>query len=159
MNATDSLKLMVRNYPGGIDAMALRLGKSRNTLEKELRGDPSHKLGVEDACEISRLCHDAQSPHAKSYVNTVAAGCGGFVELEVRDGMRHDVPGTLSAMIADASRALGVGIEAMRDGVLTDNEFKDMERALNDLTTDLQAIRVAARAANAAGKPAHIRAA
>lgn len=104
MNTTDAIRLMVRHYPGGMAVIAMRLGKSPNTLEKELRGESSHKLGLVDACAISSMCIEDQTPHCRAYANAVAGECGGFVELEVRDDMRRqDLRIDLASMLKEAS--------------------------------------------------------
>lgn len=39
MNKLDILKLMIRHYPGGIEVVALRLGKAVSTLAEGYRND------------------------------------------------------------------------------------------------------------------------
>ena len=38
MELHDAVRRMARHYPGGLKALAARLGKSDSTLDKEIRG-------------------------------------------------------------------------------------------------------------------------
>ncbi|KQM79834.1 hypothetical protein ASE76_01110 [Xylophilus sp. Leaf220] len=66
---------MVRDYPGGVEAVALRLGKPWQTLDKELRAAPGYKLGIREACAIGQLCAEAGTPSAAAYATSVASHC------------------------------------------------------------------------------------
>lgn len=158
MNTIDAVRLMVRHYPGGNSAVALFLGKSPNTLEKELRGEQSHKLGLVDACMISSRCIELNTPHCRAYVNAVAGECGGFVELEVRDNMRRqDVRSGVSMVVKEASDALAAVTVAMSDDKVSDNEMRSIERELSELVGQTQEVLRAARSVHASSKPASMR--
>jgi hypothetical protein len=143
MNTSDALKLMVSSYPGGLDVVALRVGKNAETLRKELSGkDPKFKLGDATAQLISELCIADQSPNCHAYVNAVAAVAGGFVPLDVADG--DPKPGGLMAstvgLVTGASQVLADVTAARADGLITDNERRVIERHVTGVIRDMQAL-------------------
>lgn len=81
MDYLDSVRRAVRHYPGGLDAVAVRLGKSGSTLDKELRGATGYKLGAVDAAEIAAMCADVGTPHALDYPTRLAETVGGTLML------------------------------------------------------------------------------
>lgn len=165
MTAQDAIRVMVRHFPGGIAAMALRIGKATTTLEKELRGEASHKLGLVDACHISSICIEQRTPHCRAYVNAVAAECGGFVELDPQQaggdgaqqpGEPHGVERVrkdVAELLCDASESLRVITEGLRDGVMSDNELRAAERELAKVVEVVQDIDAELRRNNAESKP------
>jgi len=158
MNTTDAIRLMVRHFPGGNSAVALFLGKSPNTLEKELRGESSHKLGLVDACMISSRCIELNTPHCRAYVNAVAGECGGFVELLVRDDMgASDLRTDVSRLVKESSDSLSAITDALGDGAISDNEKKRIERELSELIDMVQRVQRDVRAVHSASKPAAMR--
>ena len=89
MDVLDSVRRAVRHYPGGLDAVALRLGKSPSTLEKELRAAPQYKLGAMDAAEIAAMCTQLGTPHALDYPTRLAEHCGATL-LPLPQGLQPD---------------------------------------------------------------------
>lgn len=160
MNHTDSLKLMVYEFPGGIDVVALRIGKPASTLSKELRGAPGYKLGANTAYAISRLCIESDSPNCRAYINAVIGDCGGFVELPVRDDMtRQDLRVDAALMMKEGSDALSVLTDALSDGRLSDNELRAIQREISELVSAAQSVDRGARSVHEASKPAALRSA
>ena len=152
MNKLDILKLMTRHFPGGIEVVALRLGKSVSTLEKELRNAAGYKLAMFDADEISSLCIEAQSLHCHDYVNAVAGRAGRCVELPAFDIGQQGLRASLAGLVKEASDVLSTGIDSMKDEVLSDNEFKTVSRELAELMAQVQVVDRGVRAAHLAGK-------
>lgn len=124
----DGVRRAARCYPGGVDAVALRLGKSPSTLEKELRGAPGYKLGFEDAHEIMVICRDVGSDHALDGFNAQADGLGAVVTM-LPEGV---CPGSCTGgMVAKLMREFSDVIasvgESMSDGIITPNELRKIE--------------------------------
>jgi hypothetical protein len=160
MNSSDAIRLMVRHYPGGTAAVALFLAKSPNTLEKELRGESTHKLGLVDACIISSRCIELGTQHCRAYVNAVAAECGGFVQLQVRDDMpRQDLRVDLAMMLKEASDTISVITAALADDRLSDNERRAAEREIGEMLESIQRVQQGIRSVHAASKPKAVRSA
>jgi hypothetical protein len=154
MNPIDAVRLMAKHYPGGVDALAVLVGKSGETLRKELASAHGYKLGVNDACTISEACIAAKSDHCHAYANAVAVNCGGFVRLEVRE----QAPGKtlMSATVGSVSSStdlLELVTTARADGLVSDNERKDIERAVTLSIEKLQHVLAEVQRENETGKP------
>lgn len=152
MNKLDILKLMIRHYPGGIEVVALRLGKSVSTLEKELRNAPGYKLGMHDADEISSLCIEAGSEHCHAYVNAVASRCGGFVRLPAQSMPLKSLRSCLADVVKEASDVLTAGVTGLADDDISDNDEKLISRELAELLGKIQGVQRGISAAHLAGK-------
>lgn len=141
MNPVDAIRLMVAHYPGGIATLAVLCGKAPETLRHEIGGkDARYKLGVADACVISEKCIEVNSPHCHAYANAVAANCGGFVKLEVRDMQAGNIYGDAAGLVkecADVSQAIA---DAMRDGSVSENDRRAIEKELRDLLEQIQVV-------------------
>lgn len=141
MNPVDAIRLMARHYPGGIDALAVLCGKSPETLRHEIGGnDHRYKLGVTDACTISEACLAIGSPHARTFVNAINSNCGGFVKLEVRDMASGDIHGAAAGLVKECSDVVSAVAEAMRDGSISANDKKSIERELRELLEQIQVV-------------------
>lgn len=155
MTETDALRLMVKHFPGGLEVMALRLGKTVETLRKELAGAPGFKLGLVTAMMISELCIEANSEHCRTFVNVVAASGGGFVRLpvvEMTDPLC--VQKSMSAVVREMSDVTVATLEGDADDSISDNELKRAVREISEAHEALQKLERSLIAKNAAGKPA-----
>lgn len=160
MNEHDALRLMARHIPGGLEVLAVRLGKSEETLRKELAGDTKFKLGLRDAVAISEMCIEAKSEHCYAFVNSLAGKAGNLVALPVREmGSKQELRGEMAGMLKECSDSFGALTEALSDDRISDNERRTIERELGELAARLQAVHRGVRENNEASKPAHLRAA
>jgi hypothetical protein len=156
MNPVDAIRLMVKSYPGGADALAVLVGKSGETLRKEIAGASGYKLGVNDACTISEACIAVKSEHCYAYANAVAVNCGGFVQLEVVDPMAaRNLAMDTAGMLRECSNVVSDVTQALSDGAVSDNERKVIERDLTKLIEQLQRVQSDVAAAN---EQSHVRA-
>lgn len=155
MNLLDSVRRMVRSYPGGIDALAPRLSKSPSTLEKELRGAPGFKLGAGDAAEISAMCIELQTEHALAYVTAVAVGSNCMLVLlpAVDDTHGQDCMRVLADTSRTAADLIAEVCSSLADGKVSDNEMARVDKAVGQLVAALQAMRRVMASINRAGKP------
>ncbi|MEQ6473997.1 phage regulatory CII family protein [Comamonas sp. wu1-DMT] len=154
MSALDALRRGTDNYPGGRASLAPRIGKTDEVARKELSGAASHKLGAVDALAIARMCCEAGTPHCYDYAAYVAQECGGRFEVVTVAGAEVSSPvAKVSKLVVETSHVTSAVIEAMQDGVISDNELAQIEREIAEAEEVLRKLRQAARAVNEAGKP------
>jgi len=161
MTILDALRRSTSNTSGGRPAIARRLDKSDDVYRKELSGiSPNHKLGAVDALETALMCIEAGGPHAYDYPIAVAKECGGRFEVAVAvDAGDLSPMQRVSAVVRETSDVTAAFVDSMSDGVVSDNELIVIEREIAEAEAALNRLRHAARASNAASKPAHLRAA
>lgn len=154
MNTLDASKLQANHYPGGIEVLALRLGKSAETLRKELDGHPNFKLGLLAAVAISDMCMEAKSAHCTAFINVIAAASGGFVRLPV---LAAPPPRALQASLAAAMREISDVVMAVTrgdsDDKISDNDLHESVTEIHEARAALQQLEQCLRSKNAAGKP------
>lgn len=146
---------MVRQYKGGVLAIAGRLGKASETLDKELRGCKGFKLGLDDAAEISAMCHEQGVPEALALLTAWAGSMDCFVlPFEPRAELGAD---ECLRALADASREMhelmSEVMSALADGTVSDNELARIDREAGHLINAVQQLRQVVVARNKAGKP------
>lgn len=155
MNELDAIRLIVANFPGGLEVVALRIGKPAETLRKEIAGAQTFKLGVVHASQISTMAIDAQSPHCYAFVNVIAGDAGRLVELPVREmSQKEDLRTDMAGLLKECSDAFQVLTTALADDKISDNERRSVEKELGELAEKLQSIHRGVRANNEASKPA-----
>lgn len=156
MSLHDALRRGADHFPGGRMVLSVRLGKGDEVLRKELSGATSHKLGAVDALAIARLCVEGRTPHCYDFAAFVAQECGGsFVPHDESESSTVLNPMTkVSRLMRETSDVTSTVIEALGDGVISDNELAQIEKEIAEAEEVLRKLRRAARATNAAGKPA-----
>lgn len=155
--ALDTIRRAVGNYPGGREPLRIRLdpGKSPNVFQKELAGNSAHKLGVIDAVDLVTMACEVGSPHCYDFAAHVARECGGkFVLNDVPPERAHNPIEKISLLVRETGDVTGAVIDAMGDGVISDNELSLIEDEIAQAEEALRKLRRAARAVNEAGKPA-----
>lgn len=141
MNLLDSLRRAVRHYPGGLDAVAVRLGKSPSTLDKELRGAQQYKMGADDAAEIAAMCIELGSPHAADYPTRVAEAVGGTLLLlpmgphPLRDELTTE---GLAKLMREFSDVVSAAAQADADGEISRNEMANVHQQWAELVASGQ---------------------
>lgn len=134
MNILDAARRTVRNYPGGLEAMALRLQKQPSTLDRELRGAPGFKLGAVDAAEIGVLALEQGGEHAAAYFNAVAGAARGLLVLLPRGG--EDLAPSakdVAALMRECAEVVVTAANAEADGRVTDRELHGLEQQWADV--------------------------
>jgi len=135
--------------------ISVRIGKNDEVCRKELSGAASHKLGAVDALAIARLCVEAGTPHCYDYAAYVAQECGGeFRPLHTDADCAQSPVQRVTGLVRETGDVTGAVIEAMQDGIVSDNELAVIEKEIAEAEEALRKLRQAARAVNAAGKPA-----
>jgi hypothetical protein len=147
MNPVDAIRLMAKSYPGGVEALAILCGKAPETLRHEIGGkDARYKLGVLDACTISEACISAGSLHCHAYANAVASNCGGFVALPVRGETSGDLHRATAGLVKSCAEVSVAVAEALRDGTVSENERRVIEKHLTDVLAQVQSVEGDVRA-------------
>jgi len=142
MDVLDSVRRAVRHYPGGVEAVAARLGKSPSTLEKELRAAPQYKLGAVDAAEIAAMCVELGSDHGVDYPTRVAEAVGGMLVLLPRGNADGDaVTGqALAQLMREFADLVTAATSADADGQISKNEIDDVRAKWAALVADGQGL-------------------
>lgn len=134
MSLLDAARRTVRHYPGGLDAMAVRLQKQPGTLERELRGTPGYKLGAVDALEIAVLAQEQGGEHALAYPNTVADALGALLVLLPRDGnVRAASAQDVARLMQECAEVVMAVAQVEADGRITPRELADLQRQWADV--------------------------
>lgn len=150
MNVLDAAYNAVRDCPGGAAALAPRMGKSPSTLNHELAGDGSAKLGLMDAVKISHFT----GSHA--IVQAFADELGGvFIPLSV--GARSDDVQGLGNAAKEFGELASRYANAIADGKVTGNELRAIEREALDSIGAITAMVLQARRVHDEAKPQHLR--
>lgn len=121
MNVIDAAHKTVKAYPGGSESLGPRVGISAAVLRSKVNPNiTTHHLTLAEAAEVMSVTGDHRILHA------LAAELG----YVLRAAEAEDQPGTVlqsilatNAAESDFDRLLH---EVLADGVLTQNEFKDV---------------------------------
>lgn len=129
MDVLDSVRRAVRHYPGGLDAVAQRLGKSPSTLEKELRAAPQYKLGAIDAAEIAAMCSELGTAHALDYPTRLAEHVGATL-LPLPHGLEPDsiTAAAVAGLMRELADVVGAVAAADADNEISANELKNIQQ-------------------------------
>lgn len=144
MNQHDALYMSVRAYPGGVEAMAQRLGKSSAVLYSKLRpGVDTHHISFEEAAEIVELCAQAHVPNAFAALHAfnwrLSHACFPVpVELDAN-------PAELIQNVCRAVKEFGdvasCVSESTADGVIDAREFARIEKEFEGVYAALNELR------------------
>ncbi len=139
------------DYPGGVAALAARMGKHQGTICHELTGTGTAKLGLVDALKLSHLTG------SRSILNAFASELG-CVVLPLP---AHHAGIDTFRQIADTAREFGEFItsvaDAAGDGEVSANELARVDRELGELVAAAQEIRATLADLHESGKPSHSR--
>lgn len=121
MSVMDAAYRLAHGYPGGIPALAARMGKSANTLQHECNPNTTgHKLGLADAALMTALSGDPSIAQALA-----RAARGVFVQLPT-DGSVSDeaLLEQFATLVQDFGQVGASMNEALADGRVTPREFE-----------------------------------
>lgn len=153
MQLLDAAYHTVHDYPGGAPSLAPRLGKSPHTLNHEVTGSGSAKLGLADAAKICNLTGDYRVLHA--FAEACGHLCVPLPTLEQQ--VSGDVLMHLAASSTDFAELCSEVCRSAADGRISDNELESVELARAELLAQLARLGESIRQLNLAGKPAHLR--
>lgn len=123
MNITDAAHKTVKDYPGGSEALAVRIGMSAAVLRNKVNpNNTTHHLTLAEASEIMGVTGDDRILHA------MAAEHGYTLQKMQADGMES----VMGAMLENAAKqgAFAQALqEALSDGLISENEMKAISSA------------------------------
>ncbi|HDS1228109.1 TPA: phage regulatory CII family protein [Stenotrophomonas maltophilia] len=123
MNITDAAHKTVKDYPGGSEALAVRIGMSAAVLRNKVNpNNNTHHLTLAEASEIMGVTGDDRILHA------MAAEHGYTLQKKQADGMES----VMGAMLENAAKqgAFAQALqEALSDGLISENEMKAISSA------------------------------
>lgn len=144
----DAAYQLVRDYPGGAESLAPRIGKNATTLRHEVNRIGSAKLGLSDSVDMSVKANDLR------ILNAFAAECSCIV-LRVPQALECDE--TAMHKVAKLAREFGdlVGsvTEATADGSVSANELARIRSEWADLVAAGQSLLSHLEAKHTAGLP------
>jgi hypothetical protein len=155
MNELDAAYHTVHDYPGGAEALGVRLNKRGTTLSNELRPPPGStaKFGLLDAVKVMELTRDLRMLDA----------------INARFG-RMSIP--LPALDVDTGEAVFTAVtkvtqefgeylaqvsEALADGKVTEREVRGTQRELGELIQRAQQLQAQLLRMHEDGKPPFVR--
>ena len=155
MNILDAVRQLAKGYPGKLEAMALRLGKSDSTLRKEISSISGYKLGFEDVEEMTHFAIEANQPNALIVVTTFAATFGQMlVPLPDADLLAgNNCMLRLADTAKEYSELCRETAGDLADGKVSDNEMLRINRQTAALIASLYSMTKSLAALNEAGKP------
>lgn len=134
MNLLDAVRRTARHYPGGLEAVALRLHKQLGTLERELRGAPGYKLGAVDAAEIAAMALEVGAEHALAYPNAVAQTVGALLVVLPGAGERGSATARdVATLMRECAEVVAAVADADADGRVTERELRELDRQWADV--------------------------
>lgn len=131
MNQHDALYKVARAYPGGLDALAGRLGMSVNVLRNKLApGIDTHYVSFEEFSTILNLCLEAGVKEAHLPIHALLSrhGMAAFVVPEESAVSKDDLSQTVCRVISQVGDVAEAVSTALLDGVITDLEADLIER-------------------------------
>lgn len=151
MNVLDAAHRLGREFPGGVPALAQRLGVPANTLYGELNPNhPTGKLGVQRLMAMMAMSGDYRPLHAMcDELGHVA------LALPAGDQAQPTVAG-VAQLTGDFARLLQELASDMSDGQISDNELKRIEAEWLEMQAHGSALMAHLRHLNRSGKPADV---
>jgi len=149
MNQHDALYKIARAYPGGLEALALRLDISPNVLRNKLApGIESHYPSFEEVSQIVELCREAGVKDAllPLYALLARHGMAAFVVPEPESVSTDDLSQTVCRVMSQVGSVAEAVSDALMDGVITDVEADLIEREFQGALTALGEWRARIRA-------------
>lgn len=148
MNPIDAAYGLVRDYPGGSESLAPRVGKNATTLSHEVSRTGHAKLGLETAVDITMLSGDLR------ILRAFATTCGQMLLPLPAGTIKHlECVKRLGVVLANAGCVVRETTEGMEDSCITGNERDRIQRACAELISGTSALMAAVNALHAAGQP------
>jgi hypothetical protein len=162
MNRRDACLHLALAYPGGIEALAQRMGKRPDTLRKELTGAAGYKFGIDEEEVLVALCLAANVPRDQvlAPITAAAVNAGAMViPLPLSAGGDENTMRCIANTAREFAEFTASIADAAADGRVTANELKRVDLEAIELVARVQACVVTMRAMHESAKPAHLRAA
>lgn len=140
MNQHDALYKASRAYPGGIDALAQKLGMSANVLRNKLApGIASHYPSFEEVSMIISLCQEAGVKEALLPLHAMLSrhGMAAFAVPEPTQISTDDLSQTVCKVMSQVGNVAEAVSDALLDNVITEHEADLIEREFQGALTAL----------------------
>jgi len=127
IDVLDAAYHTAHSYPGGVPALAVRMGMNPNTLMSKV--DPSkttHLLGLKEAVMMQVMTGD------KRIAQSICAALGG-VFIEVEHSSNSTTLQEVSKMVSEFGESILEMQSAAADGVVTENEMAKCEKEVAEL--------------------------
>lgn len=127
MNIEDAAYHTAHDYPGGVPALAARLGVSSNVLNHKVNPNQVfHKLTLSEAEKLVGLTQDRRIPEVFASIVGCVMVCAGSYE-GMSDIALLDAYANMMSDLGDFSREFNL---ALQDGRITQDEIDAMEKKL-----------------------------
>jgi len=131
-NQHDCIYNLARQYPGGIEALALRLGTTAKLLRKKLTpGEVRNHLSFEDATAIMEVCQAIGMADALAPLHATAFRLGQInvpiPEVERGDLTQEAIHTAAVGAMRQLAEAMAASSDALIDDNLTAKELADIE--------------------------------
>ena len=154
MNQHDALYTVARRYPGGLEALASKIGISANVLRNKLSPTiSSHYPSFEEVSLIVECCHKAgvSDAHLPLHAMLMRHGMAAFVVPQPDCVGRDDLSQTVCRVMSEVGAVAEAVSSALMDGVVTAAEADLIEREFHSALSALGAWRARLRMQAEAG--------
>ena len=150
LHPLDALAKSCRSYPGGVEALAVRMGKNEFSLRKELaQGVATHRVGYDE--ELSTILDYLKDAGVKDWAATLHAFAyrHGHLMVQIPDVDGHDSSEMVQMVCAmvkevgDVGGSLTAAKNERGDGkrCISSREFKDFDVQVEEAMAALAALR------------------
>ena len=134
MDVLDAAYHTAHSHPGGVPAVALRMGTSANTLQHKVSlTNGTHHLTLREAVAMQEVTGDARILHAM-------AGSLGYTCVSLHTDGAASTLETVMYMAQEFGEVLCSVNSAVADGRVTPNEMLDCERQAAELIAALNSV-------------------
>ena len=139
LDVRDAAYHTAHSFPGGVPALAQRMGMSQNTLAHKVSlNNDTHHLSLREAVTMQEVTGDVRILHSM-------AGALGYACVS----LRTDSAGSTLAEVMHMAKEFGDVLEsinsAVADGRVTPNEMQDCERQAAELMAALNNVLATVR--------------
>ena len=134
LDVHDAAYHLAHDFPGGVPALAVRMGMSANTLQHKVSlTNTTHHLTLREAVALQEMSDD------KRIVQAMCAALGGvFVDMGCDSD--HTTMEQVMHMAKEFGDVLGAVNDAVSDGRVTGNEMQHCERQAAELIGALNGV-------------------
>jgi hypothetical protein len=126
MSAKDAVYRLAHGYPGGVVALAARMGISPNTLQHKVNPHADgHHTYIEDAEAMTVFSQDPQ------VAQSLALACG-HVCLPVAKTGRGELAFEIAAVGKEFGDVMAATLKALEDGKVTNRELAEFDKQFQE---------------------------
>ncbi len=144
MNQADALYTVARAYPGGLEALALRMNMSVNVLRNKLRPNiDTHHVTSEEESLIIEFCEEASVKEALQplIAKNWRHGLIAFPAPPVDQLSNEDLTQLLCRTMKEFSDLTTTASAALADGRVTKGELDDLDREAQEALAAIWELR------------------